>query len=150
MQNNNSPLDKVKEAIPENVVIMAKKVIAYKAFKIFAGIAVVMIAWALLKSPSTIPPEQVMYDFLNADESLDSTYGSVEITSFNVDFCEVVENERRQEVAECTITYETVVRTPASNHMRRIPASRLKIPASTEQFRFWQDDNEKWVMERLY
>jgi hypothetical protein len=149
-ENNQSPLNKIKDAIPDNLKDLAKKAIGLKYFKFIAGGFILFIAVYVLTGANVIPPDDVIYKLVAADEEMTDKSGSVEMTSFTVDFCKEVENERRINVAECTITYQTTIRTKATNYMRRIPAKIFKVPESTEQFRFWQNDEDKWVMERLY
>jgi hypothetical protein len=149
-QNLHDNINKVSNAIPEDVKRRMSEVRKHKYFGFIAGGVAIVLLWLIFSSSGLIPPESVMRSMLAAEEEVKTKFGSVEMTSFAVDFCDVVENKRGVDVAQCTITYGNTARTPESNYMRHIPASKTTLPLSTEKFQFWQDDKGRWKMHRLY
>lgn len=149
-ENNAKALNKIKEAIPEDAKTLGKKAMEHKYFK-HASIGILILLLIMIFSGSgNIPSENTMRNFVAADEEVESKFGNLKMTSFSVDSCEEVENKKGDDIAECVITYQLTNYREASNYMRHIPASKLTLPEETETFRFWQNKNDKWVMQRLY
>tara|TARA_Y100001936_G_C15940187_1_gene594309 strand:+ start:490 stop:945 length:456 start_codon:yes stop_codon:yes gene_type:complete len=149
-QNIQDNLNKVSNAIPEGVKQGMTKARGHKYFSFIAGGVVIALLWLIFSGSSLIPPESVMRSLLAADENVETKFGSITMTSFEVKSCDVVENDAEEDVAQCTITYGNTSYLPESNHFRHRPASKTTLPLSTEKFQFWKNDKGRWKMHRLY
>ncbi len=143
-------LNKVKAAIPADAKDKLTKLVRHKYFKFAVGGLATVLLLNYLFSPVTIPPDSVMRTLIAEEVNVKDRFATIEMTSFNVDSCDVVEVAPMGDIAECTITFGTTITTKETNFMRHKPATRSKLPSSTEGFQFWLDDKGKWRMSRLF
>jgi hypothetical protein len=146
--NNISQFLKVKDAILSKATVLVKKAVALKHFKLIVGALAILSLGFMFVGSGGFPSHDVMRKLVANDVEVKEGFSTIVLESFTVDSCKKIEHKKRKNPVECTITYETSVRTKASNHVSHIAASKVMIPATTDEFTFWQDDNDKWVMKQ--